>query len=171
MILQVTCFLNYWGFTTLPVAAELIFVGKKRERGHFVLFQPPLNYGKRDDKKKSLLFLRVLLGPFSPVCLWPCFLSDESEVLGCGVWYCTREWGNGSREDIFFFKFYWGVVDLQGCINFRHPARWFSYRCIVIFFFILISIAGYYGILNRVLCAIQQILVDYLFLYILVCIC
>ena len=51
------------------MAAELIFVGKKRERGHFVLFQPPLNYGKRDDKKKSLLFQRVLLGPFSPVCV------------------------------------------------------------------------------------------------------
>lgn len=73
-------------FTTLPVAAELIFVGKKKERGHFVLFQPPLNYGKRDDKKKSLLFQRVLLGSFSPVCV-----CDPISFL-----MRARYWGVGS---------------------------------------------------------------------------
>lgn len=54
VILQVTCFLNYWevasGLQPFLWLAGLIFVGKK---GHFVIFQPPLSYGKRDDKRSS----------------------------------------------------------------------------------------------------------------------
>ena len=29
----------------------------------------------------------------------------------------------------FFFKFYWCVVDLQGCDNFCCARKWFSYTC------------------------------------------
>ena len=147
------------------------FCWKKKRKGPFcsISTSPQLWQKRRQEKVSSL--------PESPA--GP-LLSCVSVTLfpfwwewGTGLWGLILYEGVGKWEQRrhFFFKFYWGVVDLQGCINFRHPARWFSYRCIVIFFFILISIAGYYGILNRVLCAIQQILVDYLFLYVLVCIC
>ena len=76
------------------MAAELIFVGKKRERGHFILFQPPLNYGKKDDKKKSLLFQRVLLGPFFPVCVY----DPVSFLMRARYWAVGSDIVRGSGE-------------------------------------------------------------------------
>lgn len=60
VILQVTCFLNYWevasGLQPLLWLAELIFVEKKK-RPFKKIFQLPFNYGKRDDKKSSFFSL------------------------------------------------------------------------------------------------------------------
>ena len=33
----------------------------------------------------------------------------------------------GSLSDFFFFNFYWSIVDLQCCVNFRCTAKWISY--------------------------------------------
>ena len=48
---------------------------------------------------------------------------------------------------------YWSIVDFQCCVY------------ILIFFFRLFSHLGYYRILSRVPCTIQQILIAYLFLF------
>ena len=93
-------------FTTLSCGCRINFCWKKKRKGPFcsISASPQLWQKRRQEKVSSLP--ESPAGPLlSCVCLWPCFLSDESEVLGCGVWYCTREWGNGSREDIFFFFF------------------------------------------------------------------
>ena len=75
---------------------------------------------------------------------------------------------------LFFILKHWCVVDLQRCVNFRHTAKWFKYRHVLyiyiythththtyitcIFFFRFFSLIGF-----RVPCAIQQVLVNYLF--------
>ena len=48
-----------------------------------------------------------------------------------------------------------------------------TYMCgyIYIFFFSFFSHMGHYRVLSRVPCAIQYVLVNYQFLYIIVCIC
>ena len=53
---------------------------------------------------------------------------------------------------LYFFLFYWSIVDLQCCVSFRYIAKWFSYTFFCIFFFIL----DYYQI-----CAIQLFLVQF----------
>ena len=59
---------------------------------------------------------------------------------------------------LYFFLFYWSIVDLQYCVSFRYTAKWFSYTCFFcIFFFIL----DYYKILHIVPCAIQLFLVQF----------
>ena len=57
----------------------------------------------------------------------------------------------------FFFKFYWSGVDLQGCDNFCHTTKWFSYIYIHIHSFGFFFHIDYHRILGRVLCAVQQV--------------
>ena len=59
---------------------------------------------------------------------------------------------------LYFFLFYWSIVDLQYCVSFRYTAKWFRYTCVFcIFFFIL----DYYKILHIVPSAIQLFLVQF----------
>ena len=59
---------------------------------------------------------------------------------------------------LFFFN--WNIVDLQRCVSFRYTAKWFTY---FIFLFRFFPLIGYYRALSRVPCAIQWILINYLF--------
>ena len=36
-----------------------------------------------------------------------------------------------------FWKFYWSIVDLQRCVNFCCPAKWFCYTHLYILFYLL----------------------------------
>ena len=69
----------------------------------------------------------------------------------------------------FLYFLNWGIVDLQCCVTFRCAVQWFSYIYIYSFL-IFFSPIGYYKILSIVLCAIQQVLVDYV-LYTIISIC
>ena len=73
------------------------------------------------------------------------------------------------RGDLFFFnflKFDWSLVDLQS-ISLRCKVNWlyiYMYVCIYIYIYIFVSISfyhvGYYRILSRLPCVIQQIFLD-----------
>ena len=52
-------------------------------------------------------------------------------------------------SNIYIFKFYWSIVDLQCCINFCYTAGWFSYT--YIFFFTMV----YHRLFNIVSCVVQ----------------
>ena len=70
---------------------------------------------------------------------------------------------------VCFAFFYWSIVYLVLCL--RCTAKWFSYICVCVCESILylysfsdyFSILGYYKILHIIPCAIQQVLVVYLF--------
>ena len=67
----------------------------------------------------------------------------------------------------FLNKFYWRIVDLKYCISFRCTAKQISYTYRVYiypFFFRFFSHIGYYRILSKIPCAIQQVLLGYLFI-------
>ena len=66
---------------------------------------------------------------------------------------------NHFRSHLFFFKFYWNTVDLQGCDHFCCTTKWLSYTFIYThpFSFGFFSHIDYHRILSRVLCAIQQV--------------
>ena len=49
----------------------------------------------------------------------------------------------------YFNKFYWSIIDLQGCASFRCIAKWFNY--IYMLSFRLFSIIGCYTTLNQLL--------------------
>ena len=61
------------------------------------------------------------------------------------------------------FILYWSAVDLQCCVSFWCTAKLFSYICSHPFFFRFFPHIGYYRVLSRVPCAIQQVLVSDLF--------
>ena len=72
--------------------------------------------------------------------------------------YSKEAFSTDSPFFLFFFNFFflnWSIVDWQGCVTFRCPAKWFSYLYIYVFFFRFFSIIGYYKILSIVPCAIQ----------------
>ena len=63
---------------------------------------------------------------------------------------------------LFYFNYffiiyvnYWSMVDLQWCVSFWHTAKWFSYICVCVCFFIFFSNIVYHWILNIVPCAVQ----------------
>ena len=44
--------------------------------------------------------------------------------------------------EVFIYLFYWSIVDLQYCVNFRRTAEWFSHiyiHCWIIFHYILLQ--------------------------------
>ena len=49
---------------------------------------------------------------------------------------------------IFYFNFYWSVVDLQCCISFRCTAKWISYTYTYIHSFRFFSHIGHYRVLS-----------------------
>ena len=66
----------------------------------------------------------------------------------------------------FCYSFYWCIVDLQCCVIFRCTRKWVSYSYMYfhyLFFFLFSSHIGHYRVLSRVPCAIQQVLISYLF--------
>ena len=58
---------------------------------------------------------------------------------------------------------YWNIVDLQFCISFSYIAKWLLYIYMYPVFFSWFSHIGYYRVLSRVPCAIQQVLISCLF--------
>ena len=46
-------------------------------------------------------------------------------VVGSNPWY-SLACGDINQISAFFFKFYWSVVDLQGCDNFCCTKKWFT---------------------------------------------
>lgn len=91
VILQVTCFLNYWevasGLQPLLWLAELIFVEKKK--GHLKkYFNFPSTMEKEMTRKAlSSPFQRVMLGGFSPV-----YLSVTLILFWCEWGLMLQEW-------------------------------------------------------------------------------
>ena len=70
-----------------------------------------------------------------------------------------------------FLNFYWSIVDLQCCVSFRGTAKVNQlYIYIYPLFFRFSSQVGHYRVLSRVPCAIQQVLISYIF-YIQQCVC
>ena len=63
----------------------------------------------------------------------------------------------------------WSTVDLQCCVSFRYTVNWISYIYISPLFYSFFSHIGQYRVLSRVLCATQQVLTSYLFLYMHMC--
>ena len=62
------------------------------------------------------------------------------------------------------FILYYSIVNQQCFVNFRYAVKWFRYAHICnLFFFELFSHLGHYRILRRAFCAIEYVLVDYLF--------
>ena len=57
----------------------------------------------------------------------------------------------------FFFKFYWGIVDLQCCVSFRCTAKWISYTYIHSCFR-LFSHIGHYRVLSSLCCIVGPLL-------------
>ena len=87
----------------------------------------------------------------------PCDVERDSRK---GEGYSAKEKVMPFIFHIFFqlnliFILYWSIVDLQYCVSFRCTATWFGYTYIYPFFFRFFSHVGYYGILTRVLWAIQ----------------
>ena len=54
----------------------------------------------------------------------------------------------------YLFCYYWSIVDLLCCINFRYITKWISYTYIL-WFFTFFSSIGHYRVLSRVPCAVQ----------------
>ena len=69
----------------------------------------------------------------------------------------THAWEEGKQRCKIFFlflvKFYWSIVDLQCCDNFFCTPKWFSYP----FPFRFFSHIDYHRLLDRALCAAQQV--------------
>jgi len=102
------------------------------------------------------LYISSVLCPFlSPTTLNLCTY--------CFLFYCKI------FITVCFAFFYWSIVYLVLCL--RCTAKWFSYICVCVCESILylysfsdyFSILGYYKILHIIPCAIQQVLVVYLF--------
>ena len=66
---------------------------------------------------------------------------------------------------IFFFNFYWSIVDLQCCVSFCCTASEsvIHVHIYIHYFFRFFFHIGHYRVLSRVPCAIQQVVISYLF--------
>ena len=65
----------------------------------------------------------------------------------------------------YFFKFYWNVIDLQQNVSLRYGAEWFRYTFLILFPYSLLQNV------EQSFCAIQQVLVGYLFYILLLFSC
>ena len=65
----------------------------------------------------------------------------------------SLSWSASPQLFLFYFIFYWSIVNLQCCVSFKCTARWFIYTYIHAFFFRFFSIIGYYKILRASLVA------------------
>ena len=64
---------------------------------------------------------------------------------------------NWQRNTNLLKKFYWSIVDLQYYVSFRWTAKWISYTCTYIHYFLrFFSHTGHYRVLIRVPCAIYS---------------
>lgn len=97
-------------------------------------------------------------------------LSSRSYFLN--LFHCLFSGGEDTRfllttllNRIGHSTFHWSVFDWQVCVKYCCTAKWFSYMCVYILFLnIFFSIVTvYHGILNIVLCALEQDLVAYPF--------
>ena len=92
------------------------------------------------------------------------------QLILCCTFLCRDHVYTNHRQSfllsifVLTFILYWSIVDLQCCVSFRCIAKMLQlYICR--FFLKFFSHLGYYGLLSRVPCAIQQVLVGYPFKY------
>ena len=92
------------------------------------------------------------------------------QLILCCTFLCRDHVYTNHRQSfllsifVLTFILYWSIVDLQYCVSFRCIAKMLQlYICL--FFLKFFSHLGYYGLLSRVPCAIQQVLVGYPFKY------
>ena len=107
--------------------------------------------------------------PFSlqtPGILAASSMLPPTEILNFFKNACGNCTYREKMQFLFFscLNFYWSRVDLQCCVSFCCTAKWISYTytCIHSFLFRFFSHRGYYRVLSRVPCAIQQVLISYL---------
>ena len=69
----------------------------------------------------------------------PKFMCTALSHTGPGTQFSHPRKQNGNKilKVIFKFVCYWGIVDLQHCVNFCCIAKWFSYTDIYTFFYVL----------------------------------
>ena len=67
--------------------------------------------------------------------LRPVFLINFPESRQVRIWFRIH-------KRVFFFFFYWSVVELQSCVNYCCTIKWLSYTFVCTFFFMFFSIMG-----------------------------
>ena len=66
----------------------------------------------------------------------------------------------------FYFNFYWNVLDLQYCVSFLCTAEWISYTYTYVHsVFRFFPHIDHCRVSSRVPCAIQEVLISYLFIH------
>ena len=76
--------------------------------------------------------------------------SSAGEHLGCFQFLATPN--NTAANILFFFNFYWSIVDLQCCVG---TEKWTGYTYTYIHSFRFFFHTGHYRVLSIVPCAIQ----------------
>ena len=108
-------------------------------------WEPPYAMGMTLKKKKKK-YLKVEMPPWSMGCRMDAVLAAGMKTTLISLYISIRApgWPGALSMSNHIFKFYWSMLDLQGCVHFCFTAQWFSYTCV---FF---SIMVYYMILNTV---------------------
>ena len=95
-------------------------------------------------------------------------MNKQKNHRNCSFFIFIMVNRNRQKPNKSFLKVFWSIVDLQCCVSFRCTAKRISYVYVIYIYvytllFRFFTYIGYYTVLSGFPCAIQQVLVIYLF--------